>query len=205
MGCSSARRVLLLAIVLSSGCGRLDYERASLMGDDAGPMTRDAARLDAGTSAHDAGMADDAGEVSDAGTAGEDGGPLDAGGSMDAGDLVDGGFDAGRAACPADTFLVAPATAAFYCIERNDRVAAPFETARTTCLDEGRHLCTDDEWRVGCDLGGAMFLDLADDWEWVDLLIDAATAKKRGYTCGDTSSHVIADPYPYRCCAPPTL
>lgn len=153
MGSSSARRFLFVSIVLSSACGRVDYERSGLMG------------------------------------------------AMDAGST----HDEGAGTCPADTLLIATPTEASFCVERNDRVAAPFEAARSACLAEGRHLCTDDEWRLGCELGGAMFLDLSDDWEWVDLLVDAATAKKRGYTCGDTSSHAVADPYPYRCCAPLSL
>ena len=204
--------------VLSTGCGRLSYDGASAsLERDAGDPGMDAAPLDAGAS--DAMPRDTAGPVgdsggSDGGTEPSDAGPPDSGppdsgppdsgpsdsGPPDSGPPDSGPPDAGPS-CPPDMLLVIDGAA--FCIEINDRPAEPFDTAATTCAGAGRRLCADDEWRVGCEMGGSGFMDVGDDWEWVDVILSPGVAKKRGYNCVDVSSHAVVDPYPYRCCMTP--
>ncbi len=119
--------------------------------------------------------------------------------------LIDADRSDGLAACPNGT--AESCAGSTVCIEIAERGNEPWTTARDTCLGVGRRLCTEAEWTLACTcaLGlDEMFNDgggSAQEWEWVaDEL--SGVAHKRGYdSCDAASTHVVVDPYDYRCCA----
>jgi hypothetical protein len=106
--------------------------------------------------------------------------------------------------CPADMVLID--SGADVCVEKAERGYAPWLEAKTACVDLGRRLCDGTEWYIAC-LGAPFLVDMANDggganpqWEWfAGLSVDIA--EKGGFAeCADTSSHVVTDPYDFRCC-----
>jgi hypothetical protein len=87
------------------------------------------------------------------------------------------------------------------CIEQVERGNASWTIAKLDCEMLGRRLCADAEWYLGCT-DAAGLVDMIDGgFEWVAEEA-AGVAQKRGpNACTDISSHVVVDPYEFRCCA----
>ncbi len=108
------------------------------------------------------------------------------------------------AACPnGTTELCAGSTV---CIEIDERGYDTWTNAVAACAAVGRRLCAGAEWDLACPCApglNEMFDDgggSAAEWEWV-AEESGGVAHKRGYSaCADQSTHVITDPYDFRCC-----
>jgi hypothetical protein len=103
------------------------------------------------------------------------------------------------AACPDG--MAAIADGSNVCIELVERGNEPWTIAGARCAALGRRLCADLEWLAGCENVRGI-VDMTDDaYEWV-AEESAGVALKRGPDlCTSMSSHVIGDPYEFRCCA----
>ncbi|KAB2888491.1 MAG: hypothetical protein F9K40_20465 [Kofleriaceae bacterium] len=108
------------------------------------------------------------------------------------------------AACPTGTVELCSGSPV--CIELTERGYDTWTNAVAACAAVGRRLCTGAEWDLACPCAPAL-VDMFDDqggsaaeWEWV-AEESGGTAHKRGYTsCADQSTHVVTDPYDFRCC-----
>lgn len=92
------------------------------------------------------------------------------------------------------------------CIELAERGYDAWTNAVAMCSSVGRRLCTQAEWDLACPCATSlteMFNDgggSTPEWEWT-ADESGGVAHKRGYTsCADQSTHVVTDPYDYRCC-----
>jgi len=118
-------------------------------------------------------------------------------------DAVDADPDA-LGACPNGTVELCAGNTA--CIEIDERGYDTWTNAVAACAAVGRRLCTGAEWDLACPCAtglNEMFDDgggSAQEWEWV-AEETGGVADKRGYaSCADQSTHVVTDPYDYRCC-----
>lgn len=109
------------------------------------------------------------------------------------------------AACPSGT--VELCSGSLVCIELVERGYDTWTNAVAMCASVGRRLCTGAEWDLACPCATSltdMFNDnggSSPEWEWV-AEETGGVAHKRGYaSCADQSTHVVTDPYDYRCCA----
>ena len=101
------------------------------------------------------------------------------------------------------------AGAAFWVLRAYRRAGGGADSARpalAACAAVGRRLCTGAEWDLACPCAPSlteMFNDNGGsglDWEWV-AEETGGVAHKRGYaSCSDQSTHVVTDPYDFRCC-----
>ena len=105
--------------------------------------------------------------------------------------------------CPSGMIEVAPdAGSPMFCIEIAEREALPWNDGRAICEGMGRRLCTEPEWADACVIAGPSLQTMTDGWEWTVEIVADMEARKRGDgSCDAISSHIISDPYPYRCCA----
>jgi hypothetical protein len=109
------------------------------------------------------------------------------------------------AACPTGT--VELCAGSLVCIEQVERGYDTWTNAVAACAAVGRRLCTQAEWDLACPCAPSltdMFNDnggSSAEWEWT-ADESGGVAHKRGYSsCSDQSTHVVTDPYDYRCCA----
>jgi hypothetical protein len=105
--------------------------------------------------------------------------------------------------CPPETVVVDDGTATAFCIDRLERDETSWTAAHVQCATSGGFVCAHLQWERACEVVGPELVDLHDDWEWV-AEGDGTIGEKRGYeSCTSTSTHVVSDPYPYRCCRIP--
>lgn len=101
--------------------------------------------------------------------------------------------------CTADMTPIA--VDARVCIELTERGTVPWTEARDTCASLGRRLCADLEWYTGC-VNATGLVDMIDlGYEWVAEETGGVALKRGADACTVMSSHVVTDPYEYRCCA----
>jgi len=118
-------------------------------------------------------------------------------------EVIDAAVD-GTPPCPPGTTELS--TGSPVCIEQVERGNLDWLMATDACAAVGRRLCSDGEWLEACQYAVGL-VDMANDgagasaeWEWV-AEESGGVAQKRGYAdCTDTSSHVVTDPYDFRCC-----
>jgi len=103
------------------------------------------------------------------------------------------------AACPEGMTEISPG--APVCIELTERGTETWLVAKAQCEALQRRLCADLEWFEAC-VDATGLVDMIDGgYEWVAEELDGI-AQKRGETaCTVMSTHVVTDPYEYRCCA----
>jgi hypothetical protein len=102
-------------------------------------------------------------------------------------------------ACPADMARLSPTSDT--CIELADRVPEIWLDGKAICTNLGRRYCTDAEWFEACENATGL-VGMVGDYEWVAEESGGIAQKRGSSSCDDPSSHVITDPYPFRCCGP---
>jgi hypothetical protein len=107
-------------------------------------------------------------------------------------------------ACPNGTAELC--SGSLVCIEIAERGYDTWTNAVAACAAVGRRLCTQAEWDLACPCAPSLLEMYQDgggsslEWEWTaDEL--SGVAHKRGYdSCASQSTHVVSDPYDFRCC-----
>jgi len=88
-----------------------------------------------------------------------------------------------------------------YCIETNERAAATWLNAATTCINAGGKLCTWSEWHAACSIGGTpALLNMTNNWEWVDGAVDPVGGLLGFGGCAFVTSAGHISFYAFRCC-----
>lgn len=108
------------------------------------------------------------------------------------------------AACPNGTAELCAGS--LVCIEIAERGYDTWTNAVATCSAVGRRLCTQAEWDLACPCAPSLMEMFQDgggstlEWEWT-ADESGGVAHKRGYdSCASQSTHVVTDPYDFRCC-----
>jgi hypothetical protein len=111
---------------------------------------------------------------------------------------IDTAIDAYIPVCPTGTTELTAGSDT--CIELTEHGTDTWTNAKAICEGQGRRLCADAEWFLGCT-NATGIIDMTDlGWEWVAEEASGVAAKRGDDLCTSMSSHVITDPYEYRCC-----